>query len=129
MHRSPQETTRAKLVCDCAGWFGLRFARNLFGGVSQEEYTGMIEKRVFMCVFVKCGRGKALGVWRRRKEKMGVWRGELSYAGLLLTHTHEKGYAIGGLAGGEDKSQFWKVVHQCCLGLPDNKPRYARACV
>lgn len=34
------------------------------------------------------------------------------------------GYAIGGLAGGEDKSCFWKVVHQCCLGLPNNKPRY-----
>jgi tRNA-guanine family transglycosylase len=33
------------------------------------------------------------------------------------------GYAIGGLAGGEDKHQFWKVVHQCCQGLPAHKPR------
>jgi hypothetical protein len=34
------------------------------------------------------------------------------------------GYAIGGLAGGEDKHEFWKVVHQCTSGLPDDKPRY-----
>lgn len=34
------------------------------------------------------------------------------------------GYAIGGLAGGEDKSCFWKVVHQCTTHLPKDKPRY-----
>ena len=34
------------------------------------------------------------------------------------------GYAIGGLAGGEDKRDFWKVVDQCCRALPDDKPRY-----
>jgi tRNA-guanine transglycosylase len=34
------------------------------------------------------------------------------------------GYAIGGLAGGESKEDFWKVVHQCCRALPDDKPRY-----
>ena len=34
------------------------------------------------------------------------------------------GYAIGGLAGGESKDDFWKVVDQCCRALPDNKPRY-----
>lgn len=34
------------------------------------------------------------------------------------------GYAIGGLSGGEEKSQFWRVVLQCCNGLPKNKPRY-----
>lgn len=34
------------------------------------------------------------------------------------------GYAIGGLAGGEEKEMFWKVVDQCCRALPDNKPRY-----
>ena len=34
------------------------------------------------------------------------------------------GYAIGGLAGGEEKSHFWKVVDQCCRALPDDKPRY-----
>ena len=33
-------------------------------------------------------------------------------------------YAIGGLAGGEAKEPFWKVVHQCCLRLPRAKPRY-----
>jgi tRNA-guanine family transglycosylase len=34
------------------------------------------------------------------------------------------GYAIGGLAGGEEKEMFWKVVDQSCRALPDNKPRY-----
>ena len=34
------------------------------------------------------------------------------------------GYAIGGLAGGEAKDDFWKVVDQCCRALPDDKPRY-----
>jgi len=37
------------------------------------------------------------------------------------------GYAIGGLSGGEEKDQFWRVVEQCTrpgVGLPENKPRY-----
>jgi queuine tRNA-ribosyltransferase catalytic subunit len=34
------------------------------------------------------------------------------------------GYAIGGLSGGEGKDKFWRVVAQCCAGLPKNKPRY-----
>ena len=34
------------------------------------------------------------------------------------------GYAIGGLAGGESKDEFWRVVDQCCKALPDTKPRY-----
>jgi queuine tRNA-ribosyltransferase len=34
------------------------------------------------------------------------------------------GYAIGGLAGGESKDEFWRVVDQCCRALPDDKPRY-----
>lgn len=34
------------------------------------------------------------------------------------------GYAIGGLAGGESKDAFWRVVAQGAAGLPDDKPRY-----
>ncbi|ETL88238.1 queuine tRNA-ribosyltransferase [Phytophthora nicotianae] len=34
------------------------------------------------------------------------------------------GYAIGGLAGGESKEAFWKVVAKCTAQLPENKPRY-----
>ncbi|GBG31811.1 Queuine tRNA-ribosyltransferase catalytic subunit [Hondaea fermentalgiana] len=34
------------------------------------------------------------------------------------------GYAIGGLAGGESKHQFWRVVDKCCRHLPAHKPRY-----
>jgi queuine/archaeosine tRNA-ribosyltransferase len=39
-------------------------------------------------------------------------------------HYVTPGYAIGGLAGGEDKDDFWRIVDQCCKALPDNKPRY-----
>lgn len=38
-----------------------------------------------------------------------------------------RGYAIGGLSGGEDKSDFWRVVELCTregVGLPKEKPRY-----
>lgn len=34
------------------------------------------------------------------------------------------GYAIGGLSGGEEKDQFWKIVNQCTDLLPEDKPRY-----
>jgi queuine tRNA-ribosyltransferase len=34
------------------------------------------------------------------------------------------GYAIGGMAGGESKEDFWKVVDTCTNYLPSNKPRY-----
>jgi tRNA-guanine family transglycosylase len=34
------------------------------------------------------------------------------------------GYAIGGLSGGEEKSQFWRVVTLCTDLLPLLKPRY-----
>eukprot|EP00210_Caulerpa_lentillifera_P000216 g211.t1 len=34
------------------------------------------------------------------------------------------GYAIGGLAGGEEKNDFWKVVNLCTSHLPKNRPRY-----
>jgi len=33
-------------------------------------------------------------------------------------------YAIGGLAGGEDKKLFWRMVNRCTDKLPMNKPRY-----
>eukprot|EP00271_Cylindrocystis_brebissonii_P018210 TRINITY_DN5061_c0_g1_i1.p1 TRINITY_DN5061_c0_g1~~TRINITY_DN5061_c0_g1_i1.p1 ORF type:complete len:478 (-),score=28.56 TRINITY_DN5061_c0_g1_i1:207-1640(-) len=41
-----------------------------------------------------------------------------------LVQRNLPGYAIGGLAGGEAKDPFWRVVAQCTAGLPDNKPRY-----
>ena len=34
------------------------------------------------------------------------------------------GYAIGGLAGGEDKDDFWRTIKLCTELLPDDKPRY-----
>lgn len=34
------------------------------------------------------------------------------------------GYAIGGLAGGENKEHFWRVVAHNAVRLPANKPRY-----
>lgn len=35
-----------------------------------------------------------------------------------------KGLAIGGLSGGEDKNDFYRTVHTCCIKLPDGMPRY-----
>lgn len=34
------------------------------------------------------------------------------------------GYAIGGLAGGEDKESFGRVVEHCTRKLPASKARY-----
>lgn len=34
------------------------------------------------------------------------------------------GYAIGGLSGGEDKNQFWRIVLECTRRLPRDKPIY-----
>jgi len=47
---------------------------------------------------------------------------DISLKGLVERNT--PGYAIGGLAGGEDKRSFVKVVSQCTAGLPEGKPRY-----
>lgn len=41
-----------------------------------------------------------------------------------LTTRELPGFAIGGLAGGEEKDQFWRVVEQCTAVLPAGKPRY-----
>lgn len=41
-----------------------------------------------------------------------------------LTTRDLPGYAIGGLAGGEDKDSFWRIVAQCTAALPRGKPRY-----
>lgn len=34
------------------------------------------------------------------------------------------GYAIGGLSGGEEKEEFWRMVSLCTDLLPKDKPRY-----
>lgn len=35
-----------------------------------------------------------------------------------------RGYAIGGLSGGESKESFWRIVLECTKRLPKDKPRY-----
>lgn len=42
----------------------------------------------------------------------------------LMAQRNLNGYAIGGLAGGEDKDDFWRTVKVCTDALPDDKPRY-----
>lgn len=43
----------------------------------------------------------------------------------MIQRTACKGYAIGGLSGGEAKDDFWRMVRLCTKeGLPANKPRY-----
>jgi len=49
---------------------------------------------------------------------------DVCLAGFRLRDEKAPGYAIGGLAGGESKGDFWKVVDHCCKALPDTKPRY-----
>jgi queuine tRNA-ribosyltransferase len=49
---------------------------------------------------------------------------DVSLRGMLERDANLPAYAIGGLAGGEDKSSFWRVVHHCCQRLPQTKPRY-----
>jgi len=49
---------------------------------------------------------------------------EKCLAGFRIRDEWVPGYAIGGLAGGESKDDFWRVVDQCCRALPDDKPRY-----
>jgi len=34
------------------------------------------------------------------------------------------GFAIGGLSGGEEKDQFWRMVAASAACLPRDKPRY-----
>lgn len=41
-----------------------------------------------------------------------------------MTARDVKGFAIGGLSGGESKEDFWKMVTLSTNGLPFNKPRY-----
>jgi queuine tRNA-ribosyltransferase len=45
-------------------------------------------------------------------------------AGMLERDAALPGYAIGGLAGGEGKDAFWRVVAHACARLPQLKPRY-----
>jgi queuine tRNA-ribosyltransferase len=49
---------------------------------------------------------------------------DASLAGLLARDAQLPGYAIGGLAGGEAKDDFWRVVAHCTARLPRDKPRY-----
>ena len=49
---------------------------------------------------------------------------QLCLAGLRERDASLPGYAIGGLAGGEDKASFWRTVSQCTAALPAGKPRY-----
>lgn len=41
-----------------------------------------------------------------------------------LTKRDVRGFAVGGLSGGESKDDFWSVVHLSTDHLPKNKPRY-----
>ena len=47
-----------------------------------------------------------------------------TYFSIEMVKRDCSGYAIGGLSGGEEKEQFWKVVSLCTDHLPENKPRY-----
>ncbi|RYH29049.1 tRNA-guanine transglycosylase [archaeon] len=42
---------------------------------------------------------------------------------IAPSHTNTA-WSLGGLAGGEDKDTFWRVVEHSTLRLPDTKPKY-----
>jgi len=48
----------------------------------------------------------------------------ISLEGLLKRGDKLPGYAIGGLAGGESKDDFVRIVSHCTERLPKDKPRY-----
>ncbi|XP_053693672.1 queuine tRNA-ribosyltransferase catalytic subunit [Sabethes cyaneus] len=41
-----------------------------------------------------------------------------------LIKRNTRGFAVGGLSGGESKDEFWRTVHLCTDLLPEDKPRY-----
>lgn len=41
-----------------------------------------------------------------------------------LTKRDVRGFAVGGLSGGESKDEFWRIVSLSTDNLPENKPRY-----
>lgn len=43
---------------------------------------------------------------------------------LEMTKRDVPGFAIGGLSGGEEKADFWKMVTLSTDHLPREKPRY-----
>lgn len=67
----------------------------------------------------------------RKKEQnlFGIIQGGLdlelrTYAVKEMNKRNLPGYAIGGLAGGESKDDFWRVVDTCTSLMPEDKPRY-----
>jgi tRNA-guanine transglycosylase len=49
---------------------------------------------------------------------------DISLVGMKERDANLPGYAIGGLAGGEDKEHFWSVVNHCTKQIPKAKPCY-----
>lgn len=43
---------------------------------------------------------------------------------MELTKRATRGFAVGGLSGGESKDEFWRTVDTCTNLLPSDKPRY-----
>lgn len=43
---------------------------------------------------------------------------------VALTKRDVRGFAVGGLSGGESKDDFWRIVSLSTDHLPENKPRY-----
>jgi len=76
---------------------------------------------------------RCIAAHRRPSEQalFGIIQGGLDHRlrnvcveGLRERNDHLPGYAVGGLAGGEEKHAFCKVVSQCTALLPEDKPRY-----
>eukprot|EP00897_Mesotaenium_endlicherianum_P002042 jgi/Mesen1/1866/ME000143S00917 len=87
---------------------------SLVTGPRIEEAMHRTVRWIDRCI---AGDRKGAGFWAAGWWRAGMRAGPAGGACLCR-------YAIGGLAGGEDKECFWRVVAQCAAGLPDDKPRY-----
>ena len=79
------------------------------------------------CIAAQAPAARAQSLFAIAQGGLDVSRGglrERCLAGLLARDAALPGYAIGGLAGGEAKAAFWRVVDHGAARLPRAKPRY-----
>lgn len=75
---------------------------------------------------------KCFKTWQKTKKKQqlfgiiqgGVYKKLRDQSLMQITSLDFSGYAIGGLAVGEDRKDMYKVLNYIVLKLPENKPRY-----
>ncbi|CAL9195703.1 unnamed protein product, partial [Musa hybrid cultivar] len=105
-------------------------AQNLFGIVQggldpvlrEICVRGLVDRNLpGLVVFFKL---RFFRVSRNKPKHVQVQSQKIQQSHITDLASYCDSYAIGGLAGGEDKDSFWRVVAQCTAALPEDKPRY-----